>query len=131
MKKKLFLILVIFLSCKNRKEEKVLKINTIKKLVEPKKSIIRNLKVDTSFVFGIWAYDINEPHADFWLTKDSYYIIDFDGKADRKFILDKNKLTIFLDDEYFSGKILSADKDSLKIKWNDSEIVTKYVRFDE
>ena len=47
------------------------------------------------------------------------------------YILDKNEITIFYNDFIQKGIISSAEKDTLKIKWNDIDIETEYVRFED
>lgn len=96
----------------------------------PEKTIIRNLAIDTTQAFGIWTQDPNGPHADFWLTSKSFYVVDYDGNGDMPYILDKNEITIFYNDFFQKGKISSTKNDTLKIKWSDFDAETKYVKFE-
>ncbi|AIZ42466.1 hypothetical protein [Cellulophaga baltica] len=102
----------------------------IKNIERPEKTIIRNLAIDTTKAFGIWTKDPNGPHADFWLTKKSFYIVDYDGDGAMPYILDKNKITIFYNDFIQKGIITSTENDTLKIKWSDIENETEYVKFE-
>lgn len=102
----------------------------IKSIKRPKKTIIRNLEIDTTQAFGIWTQDPKAPHADFWFTSKSFYIVDYDGNGAMPYILDKNKITIFYKDFVQNGIITSTENDTLKIKWADFDIETQYVRFD-
>jgi hypothetical protein len=102
----------------------------IKNIERPEKTIIRNLAIDTTKAFGIWTQDPNGPHADFWLTEKSFYVVDYDGDAEIPYILDKNEITIFYKDFVQKGIITSTENDTLKIKWSDNEHVTEYVKFE-
>ena len=86
----------------------------IENIKRPEKTIIRNLAIDTTQAFGIWTQDPNGPHADFWLTSESFYVVDYDG--DNDFIQ--------------KGIITSTKNDTLKIKWSDFDIETEYVKFE-
>lgn len=88
-----------------------------------------NTKLDTALLFGIWTIDPNGPHADFVLSKKSYYIVDYDGDGDMPYELKGNDLKIYLKDFTLEGKILSVDKDSLKINWTNSDNAENYVRW--
>jgi len=101
----------------------------IENINRPEKTIIRNLEIDTTKAFGIWTQDPNGPHADFWLTKKSFYIVDYDGDGAMPYILDKNKITVFYNDFIQKGTITSTENDILKIKWSDIDKETEYVKF--
>lgn len=96
----------------------------------PKKSIIKNLAIDTTYAFGVWTTDIEAPHADFYFTKDSFYVADYDGDGEMPYVLDKNTITVYYEDRIQKGNINTTHKDTLKIKWSDYDIETKYVRFE-
>ena len=87
----------------------------IENIKRPEKSIIRNLAIDTTQAFGIWTQDPNGPHADFWLTSESFYVVDYDGNGEMPYILDKNVITIFYNDFVQKGIITSTTNDTLKI----------------
>lgn len=95
----------------------------------PEKSIIRNLEIDTALAFGIWAQDPDGPHADFWFTSESFYLVDYDGDGAMPYILDKNEITIYYTDFIEQAIITETSIDTLKIKWAEYEAVTTYVRF--
>ncbi len=67
----------------------------IKNIKRPNNTIIRNITIDTAQAFGIWTQDPNGPHADFWLTAKSFFVVDYDGDGDMPYILDGNKITVF------------------------------------
>jgi len=102
----------------------------IENIERPEKTIIRNLAIDTTKAFGIWTQDPNRPHADFWLTEKSFYVVDYDGDGAMPYILDKNEITIFYNDFVQKGIITSTENDTLKIKWSDIEKATEYVKFE-
>jgi len=102
----------------------------IENIKRPEKTIIRNLEIDTTQAFGIWTQDPNGPHADFWLTSESFYVVDYDGDGAMPYVLDKNKITIFYNDFIQKGIITSTKNDTLKIKWSDFDIETEYVKFE-
>jgi hypothetical protein len=119
---------------KKRKTFTISKYNTdnpeIENIERPEKSIIRNLKIDTAQAFGIWIQDPSGPHADFWFTKKSFLVVDYDGDGHMPYILDGNEITIFYNDFIQKGEITSTKNNSLKIKWSDSDVETKYVKFE-
>lgn len=102
----------------------------IENIKRPEKTIIRNLKIDTAQAYGIWTQDPNEPHADFWLTSKSFYVVDYDGNGEMPYVLDKNEITIFYNDFVQKGTITSTKNDTLKIKWSDIDVETEYVKFE-
>ena len=51
----------------------------VENIKRPEKTIIRNLEIDTTQAFGIWTQNPDGPHADFWLTSESFYVADYDG----------------------------------------------------
>lgn len=104
-------------------------INELENIKRPEKTIIRNLEVDTSKLFGIWAKEPDGPHADFWITNESFYVVDYDGNGDMPYILDKNKITIFYNDFIQQGFITSLKIDTLKIRWVEMDTETKYMKF--
>lgn len=101
----------------------------IENIKRPEKTIIKNLAIDTTQAFGIWAQDPNGPHADFFLNASSFYVADYDGDGAMPYILDKNKITVFYSDFVRKGIITSTKNDTLKIKWSDIGIETQYVKF--
>jgi hypothetical protein len=116
----------------NRKSFTISDYNTdnseIKNIDRPSKSTIAT-KLDTTSLFGIWTTDPNGPHADFELTSNSFHVVDYDGDGDMPYELTDNKLKIYYNDFIQEGKIISVDKDTLKIKWNDFDNINHYVRW--
>ena len=103
----------------------------IENIKRPEKTIIKNLAIDTTQAFGIWVQDPDGPHADFWLTSDSFYVVDYDGDGAMPYILDEDKITIFYNDFVQKGIITSTKNDTLKIKWADAEVESSYVKFED
>ncbi|MBZ9731643.1 hypothetical protein LB467_18305 [Salegentibacter sp. JZCK2] len=118
----------------NRKTFTISEYNTdnpeIQNIDRPEKTVIGNLQIDTSQAFGIWTQDPSGPHADFWLTAKSFYVVDYDGDGAMPYILEENKITIFYNDFIQKGTITSTSQDILKIKWSDMDRETEYVRFE-
>jgi hypothetical protein len=102
----------------------------IENIKRPKKTIIRNLAIDTTQAFGVWIQNPNAPHADFWLTAKDFLVADYDGDGHMPYILDGNKITIFYNDFVQKGTIISTKNDTLKIKWAGFDVETKYVKFE-
>ena len=148
----IFILILISISCKNEKKNDGLNSSTeselktdsinaynelanpdnpeIENIKRPEETIIRNLAIDTTQAFGIWTQDPNGPHADFWLTAKGFLVADYDGNGHMPYILDGNKITIFYNDFVQKGTITSTENDTLKIKWADFEVETKYVKFE-
>ena len=100
----------------------------IKNIGRPSTSTI-NTKLDTSLLFGVWTTDPNGPHADFELTRKSFFVVDYDGNGDMPYELTDDKLKIYYNDFIQKGKVLSVGKDTLKIKWKDFDNINEYVRW--
>lgn len=88
-----------------------------------------NTKLDTALVFGIWTIDPNGPHAEFVLSKKSYYIVDYDGDADIPYELKDNILKIHFKENTMEGEVVYVGKDNLKIIWSNNADTTKYKRW--
>lgn len=153
MRKKITFIIISILvlnnyACKNNKKNKALilglettsKTNSItvfnynkgeiKNSEQLGKTIFRNLEVDTTKVFGMWAQDPTAPFADFYITAKLFHILDFDSESGIPYMLDKNQISFFYKGNRHTGIIISTKNDSLKIKWTDIDFETKYVRFE-
>jgi hypothetical protein len=116
----------------NRKSFTVSEFNTdkseIKNIDRPNTSTIKT-NLDTTLLFDIWTNDPKGPHADFKLTSKSFYVVDYDGDGDMPYELTDRKLKIYYNDFIQEGKVISVDKDTLKIMWNDFDFVNNYVRW--
>ena len=116
----------------NRKSFTISDFNTdnqeIKNIGRPSTSTL-NTKLDTSLLFGFWTTDPNGPHADFDLTRKSFFVVDYDGNGDMQYELTDDKLKIYYNDFIQEGKVLSVGKDTLKIMWKDFDNINKYVRW--
>ncbi|MFN3404266.1 MAG: hypothetical protein ACK40G_09255 [Cytophagaceae bacterium] len=86
-------------------------------------------KLDTVALFGIWTMDPEGPHADFQFSKESFYVVDYDGDGDMPYELINRKLKIYYNDFIQEGEIISVTKDTLKVKWKEYEFVNSYVRW--
>ena len=90
---------------------------------------IVNPTVDTSQLFRIWTLDPDGPHADFWIKKEHFYIVDYDGDGKMPYLLNKDSLTIYYNDFIQKGRILKVTNDSLTIKWDDGDDLTNYIEW--
>jgi hypothetical protein len=132
MKRQLLLITaLIIISCQkveNRNKtiivEKVVEKNTnIKKVERPKESKIVNPKFDLNLLFGIWTYNPNGPHADFELTRKSFYVVDYDGNRDMPYMINHDTIKVYYEDYVSVGIIKSVTKDTLKIDWDNTAVI--------
>ena len=100
----------------------------IKNIDRPNSSTVAT-NLDTTLLFGIWTSDPDGPHADFQLTSKSFYVVDYDGDGDMPYELIDSKFKIYYNDFIQEGKVISVDKDTLKIMWKDFDNVNNYVRW--
>ncbi|HLV51257.1 MAG TPA: hypothetical protein VKY44_04810 [Flavobacterium sp.] len=100
----------------------------IDNIERPNKSTIKT-ELDTTLLFGIWTSEPNGPHADFELTSKSFFVVDYDGNAKMPYELINNNLKIYYNDFIQEGKVISIDKDTLKIMWKDFGYINNYVRW--
>lgn len=100
----------------------------IKNIDRPIASTIKT-NLDTILLFGIWTSDPEGPHADFELTSKSFFVVDYDGDGDMPYELIDRKIKIYYNDFIQEGKLISVDKDTLKIMWKDFEFINNYVRW--
>jgi len=100
----------------------------IENIKRPETQIV-NPSVDTSNLFRIWTLDPDGPHADFWIKKEHFYIVDYDGDGRMPYLLNKDSLTIYYNDFVQKGRVLKVTKDSLTIKWDDADEPTGYIEW--
>jgi hypothetical protein len=102
----------------------------IKNIFRPKVSTVKT-ELDTSLLFDTWvnANDTKAPHATFDLTKKSFFVVDYDGDGNMPYELNGDKIKIYYNDFIQEGKIVSIDKDTLKILWKDVDEVSDYMRW--
>jgi hypothetical protein len=108
--------------------EKKTDIESVQNIDRPKQSEIIKSKYDSKLLFGIWTYDPKGPHADFELTKKSFYVVDYDGDGDMPYIINQDTIRVYYNDYVSVGIIKNATKDTLKIDWDESGI-TNYVKW--
>lgn len=108
--------------------EKNTNIESVLNIDRPKQSKIIKSKFDLKLLFGIWTYDPEGPHADFQLTKKSFYVVDYDGDGDMPYIINQDTIKVYYNDYISVGMIKNATKDTLKIDWNENGI-TNYVKW--
>ena len=102
----------------------------IQNINRPKKSTIKT-NLDTALLFAVWTSDPDGPHADFELTSNSFNVVDYDGNGDMPYELNDDKLKVYYNDFIHEGKVISVDKDTLKIKWKNFDNINNYVKWTE
>jgi hypothetical protein len=110
--------------------EKNTDIESVQNIEQPKQSKIINPKFDSKLLFGIWTYDPDGPHADFQLTKKSFYVVDYDGNGDMPYLINQDTIKVYYNDFISVGIIKNATKDTLKIDWDENGIIN-YVKWKE
>jgi len=94
----------------------------------PSKTVIHSA-IDTSMLFSIWTSDPKGPHADFVFSSTSFFVVDYDGNGAMPYVLQDKKLKVYYNDFIQEGEIMSVSKDTLKIKWKDSNDINNYVKW--
>ena len=107
------------LPLKKSKEKSTVKIANIK---DP----VINPKFDLELLYGIWTVDNNGPHADFELTKKSFYVVDYDGDGSMPYMINYDTITVKYPDYNNIGIIKKVVKDTLIINWNSGVDVTYF-----
>ncbi len=87
--------------------------------------------LDTSLLFDIWVYDIEAPHADFVISRQSFRIVDYDGDGNMLYLLIGDQLTVLCPDKVKQGKITSVTKDTLFLQWDYLDEPAPYVRWND
>jgi len=108
--------------------EKNTYIESVLNIDRPKQSKIIKSKFNLKLLFGIWTYDPEGPHADFKLTKKSFYVVDYDGDGDMPYVINHDTLKVYYNDYVSVGIIKNATNDTLKIDWDENGI-TNYVKW--
>ncbi len=103
-------------------------IENIQNIDRPKQSQIIKSKFDTELLFGIWTYDPEGPHADFQLSKKSFYVVDYDGNGDMPYIINQDTIKVYYENYVSVGIVKNVTKDTLKIDW-DKNGTTNYVKW--
>ena len=79
-----------------------------------------NPKYSPESLYGIWTLDNNGPHADFELTKKSFYVVDYDGDGNMPYTLKGDTLTVMYADYKSTGVLKKVVKDTMVINWDNS-----------
>jgi len=125
---------LLLASCIKEKKEDIIKkvadtIIVTKAVPETKKetrlqNTIISPKYSPESLYGIWTVDDNGPHADFELTKKSFYVVDYDGDGNMPYTLKHDSLTVMYADYKSTGVIKKVVKDTMVINWdNTSDVV--------
>lgn len=119
MKKTIYIAIIfgILISCKQKTELKQAK------NIKPKS---QKNKIDSTLIYGIWD-STKGGDADFRITENEFYIVDFFESSEYK--LDGNLIKIKGSAFYENGLILKVNKDSLKIKWVELDVIVDYWKF--
>jgi len=101
----------------------------IENIKRPEKTLILNPTIDTTQLFRIWTLDPDGPHADFWIKREYFYVVDYDGNGAMPYELKGDSITIYYNDFIQKGLIKKVTKDSLIIKWNGLDELTGYIEW--
>lgn len=101
-------------------ERKLIEKNSFNKGKIEVSSKIINSKFDINLLFGIWTYDPKGPHADFHLSRKSFYVVDYDGNGEMPYLIHKDSIKVFYNDFTSVGIITYVTNDSLIIDWDNS-----------
>ncbi|MDV6168928.1 hypothetical protein R1T16_10860 [Flavobacterium sp. DG1-102-2] len=132
---------LIFISCK--KEEKqidepvttesqtIATVDTVTdaakpKIERPEKPVIKTA-LNTELLFNTCVSDPSGPHADFVLSKKSFYVVDYDGNGDMPYVINGDSLTVYYETETREAKIISLTENNLILQWSGVEESTNYV----
>jgi len=100
----------------------------IKNIARPKTSTVKT-QLDTTALFHSWTKDPNGPCTDFVISKESFYIADYDGDGAMPYELIERNLKVFYNDFIQEGEIISVTNDTLKIRWKGINDISAYVRW--
>jgi hypothetical protein len=95
---------------------------SVQNIDRPKQCKIIKSKFDTKLLFGIWTNDPEGPHADFDLSKKSFYVVDYDGDGDMPYLINEDSIKVYYNDFISIGIIQNVTKDTLKIDWDKNGI---------
>lgn len=86
----------------------------------PDSSTIRTT-LDTALLFRVWVADPGPdvPHADFEISKEHFFVVDYDGDGSMPYRLEDRQLTIYYPTYVAEGEVLLLNKDTLKVMWKD------------
>ena len=90
---------------------------------------LQNSEVDTTLLFGTWAFEKTDPHAVFEINKYGYISIDHPENGSIPYKIENKRIEILFPDHVQWGEISFVGKDSLGIYWLGTTHETKYVRF--
>jgi len=82
--------------------------------------------INPELLYGIWTLDNNGPHADFELTKKSFYVVDYDGDGTMPYKISNDTITVNYPDYNNIGIIRKVMKDTLIINWNNGSDITYF-----
>jgi len=88
---------------------------------------ISNPKFAPELLYGIWTLDNDGPHADFELTKKSFFVVDYDGDGDMPYTISHDTLTVKYKDYTTVGIIKKAVKDTMVINWDNGSDVIYFI----
>ncbi len=82
------------------------------------------------WLLGIWALNLEAPHADIWLDEDWFYAEETDNEGNRPYRILDDSITIYYQNFTARGRIIHATGDTLVLRINDGEDAT-YLRWRE
>lgn len=104
-------------------------LSDIGNIQRPERTQIIDPTIDTLLLLRIWTLDPDGPHADFWIKKECFFVVDYDGDGCMPYLLKRDSLTIYYNDFIQKGIIFKVTKDSLTIRLDDTDSPTDYVEW--
>jgi hypothetical protein len=101
----------------------------VENIERPAQTLIVDPTIDTAQLFRIWTLNPVGPHADFWIKREHFYVVDYDGNGGMPYILKGDSITIFYNDFIEKGRIVKITKDSLTVWWDGIDQPTGYIEW--
>jgi hypothetical protein len=89
---------------------------------------VEQTTIDSTLLYGVWTSQ-PDGNADFRISPGEFYVVEFFESSD--FSLHGNELKVEDSDYYLRSVILNLTKDSLRIKWEELDLIYDYWRFEK
>ena len=85
------------------------------------KSQIINSRFDPKLIFGVWTHSHKDPACEFEINEKRLLLCDYDGDGERLYRIENDSLLLDNPWSIFRGKIVSVNKDTMVIHWQENE----------